>query len=239
MNIASLRFGKFRTAKFQQMITKDLLKFLEDLRKNNDRDWFNENKPTFRTHENTAKAFFKLAEEKLSPIDNIEGHKIMRIYRDVRFSKDKTPYKARFAGSFGRSTPALRGSYYLNIEPGSSIAGGGFYGPNTEDLKRIRQEFEMDASEMREILNNKEFKAMFGEMQGAELKSAPRGFDPEHPAIDLIRKKQFYFIRKFSDKEILAPDFMDEVVRTFSVIRPYFDYMSSILTTNANGESIL
>lgn len=221
------------------MIEKNLLHFLKDLKTNNDRDWFNANKPTFKAHEADAKAFFKAVQEKLAPHDNIEGHKLMRIYRDVRFSKDKTPYKPRFAGSFSRSTPALRGSYFLNIEPGNSIVGGGFYGPNTDDLKRIRQEFEMDDTEIREILNDKTFKATFGDMRGEELKTAPRGFDPENKAIDLIRKKQFYFIREFSDKEVLASDFIEKVVESCKVIRPYFDYMSSVLTTNTNGESIL
>ncbi|MFT5821726.1 MAG: hypothetical protein ACI8ZM_002980 [Crocinitomix sp.] len=221
------------------MIEKDLFKFLKALKANNDRDWFNANKPVFKSHETDAKAFFKEAHEKLAIFDQIEGHRLMRIYRDVRFSKDKTPYKPRFAGSFSRSTAALRGSYYLNIEPGNSIVGGGFYGPNTDDLKRIRQEFEMDDTEIRAILNDKTFKATFGEIRGEELKTAPRGFDPENKAIDLIRKKQFYLIREFTDKEVLQADFVEKVVETCKVIRPYFDYMSSILTTNANGESIL
>ncbi|NOQ72889.1 MAG: TIGR02453 family protein [Crocinitomix sp.] len=221
------------------MIEKDLLKFLKTLKANNDRDWFNANKPVFKSHEADAKAFFKEAHEKLALIDQIEGHKLMRIYRDVRFSKDKTPYKPRFAGSFSRSTAALRGSYYLNIEPGNSIVGGGFYGPNTDDLKRIRQEFEMDDTEIRAILNDKKFKATFGELRGEGLKTAPRGFDPENKAIDLIRKKQFYVIREFTDKEVLQEDFIEKVVETCQVILPYFDYMSSVLTTNSNGESIL
>lgn len=222
------------------MIDKSLFKFLSDLEKNNNRDWFNENKPTFKAHEAEAKKFFKEAEVKLQVSDNIEKHKIMRIYRDVRFSKDKTPYNARFAGSFSRATPALRGSYFLNIQPGgNSIAGGGFYGPNADDLKRIREEFAFDDSEIRNILAAPKFKKVYGEMQGTELKTAPRGFDPEHKAIDLIRKKQFYFIRRFTDKEVLAPNFMDEVIDSFETIRPYFDYMSMVLTTDANGESIL
>lgn len=221
------------------MISKDLLKFLSDLKQNNDRDWFNAHKSTFKAHEADAKAFFKSVHEELSKTDEIEKHKLMRVYRDVRFSKDKTPYKPRFAGSFSRATAALRGGYYLNIEPGNSIAGGGFYGPNADDLKRIRQEFDMDDSEIRAILNDKAFKAMFGELRGEELKTAPRGFDPNSKAIDLIRKKQFYVIREFTDKEVLAPDFKDKVIETYQVIRPYFDYMSSVLTTNANGESTL
>lgn len=221
------------------MIKKELLTFLGDLKKNNNRDWFEVKKPIFKKHEADAKAFFAAIEKQLGKQDEIDGYHLMRIYRDVRFSKDKTPYKPRFGGSFKRSTSALRGGYYLNIEPGNSIVGGGFYGPSTDDLKRIRQEFEMDDSEINQILNNKKFKALFGEMQGEELKTAPRGFDPEHKAINLIKKKQFYVVRRFTDEEVLAPDFSKKIMESFTVIKPYFDYMSSVLTTNLNGESII
>lgn len=221
------------------MITPDLLHFLSELKANNNREWFEKHKTLFKAHETAAKFFFKEIHEKLSKKDDLEGHKLMRIYRDVRFSADKTPYKPRFAGSFSRATAALRGSYYLNIEPGNSIAGGGFYGPNNDDLKRIRQEFEMDDSEIREILENKQFKAIFGQLQGEALKTAPRGFDPNHKAIDLIKKKQFYAVHHFTDQEVLSPDFKDKIQEIYDAIRPYFDYMSSVLTTNTNGESLL
>ena len=221
------------------MITKDLLKFMADLRDNNNREWFNERKPTFKSHEATIKEFFQTVEDELKKSDQIEGHKIWRIYRDVRFSKDKTPFKPSFSGGFRRATAALRGGYYLHIEPGKSAVGGGFYGPNSDDLMRIRKEFEFDAAEFRKILNNKKFKDTFGEMRGEGVKTAPKGFNKEHPDIDLIRKKQFYFFKEFSDKEVLDPNFHKEVVKTFKIIRPFFDYMSNVLTTDLNGESIL
>jgi len=169
----------------------------------------------------------------------IERHKVYRIYRDVRFSKDKTPYNPRFAGFYKRATARLRGGYFMTIEPNNSMVGGGFWGPNSADLKRIRKEFEYDDKPIRKILNNKKFRDTFGDMIGEEVKTAPRGFDSEHPAIDLIRKKQFYFMRPFTNAEVCQEDFMEEVVKTFRTIRPYFDYMSDVLTTNLNGESIL
>lgn len=221
------------------MITADLFHFLSDLKTNNNREWFDKHKPTFKAHETTVKAFFKHVHDELAKTDQLEGYRLMRIYRDVRFSTDKTPYSPRFAGGFSRATAALRGGYYLNIEPGNSIVGGGFYGPNNDDLKRIRQEFEMDDSEIRAILANKQFKSLFGELQGEALKTAPRGFDPNHKAIDLIKKKQFYVIRNFTDEEVLSPDFTAKIQETYRTIRPYFDYMSSVLTTNTNGESLL
>jgi len=221
------------------MISKELFQFLTDLEQNNTREWFNEHKPTFQKHHTEAKVFYQKVEEKLQQTDQIEKYKVFRIYRDVRFSKDKTPYKTRFAGYFIRATRELRGGYYLNIEPGNCIVGGGFYGPEPDDLKRIRKEFEQDDSEIRTILNNPKFKSIFGGLQGEEVKSAPRGFDPAHPAIDLIRKKQFYVFRKFTDKEVQSPDFINQVMETYLTIRPYFDYMSAVLTTNMDGESML
>jgi len=220
------------------MISKELFQFLKDLKANNTREWFNDHKLTFQTHQTEVKGFYQEVENRLGQTDHIGKHKVFRIYRDVRFSKDKTPYKTRFAGYFIRATQELRGGYYLNIEPGNCIVGGGFYGPEREDLKRIRKEFEQDDSEMRAILNDKKFKATFGELQGEEVKSAPRGFDPEHPAIDFIRKKQFYVIRKFTDKQVQSPDFINQVIETYQTIRPFFNYMSSVLTTNLDGESI-
>lgn len=221
------------------MISKGLIQFLTDLHQNNNREWFNEHKPIFQKHQSEVKSFFQSVEDQLQETDQIESHKVFRIYRDVRFSKNKVPYKSRFAGYFKRATTLLRGGYYLNIEPGNSMVGGGFYGPDADDLKRIRIEFEQDDSEIRAILNNRRFKEMFGELKGAEVKSAPRGFDANHHAIDLIRKKQFYVARSFSDKEIMNSDFIHQVIETYKTMRPYFDYMSAVLTTNLDGESIV
>jgi uncharacterized protein (TIGR02453 family) len=166
--------------------------------------------------------------------------KIFRVYRDVRFSKDKTPYKTHFGGSFHRKKPELRGGYYLHIAPNNeSFIATGFWEPQKEDLLRIRKEFEMDADEMRKIMNNKKFKDTWGDIVGDEVKTAPKGFNKEDKNIDLIKKKQFIFTKKFTDKEILAPDFLNTVDDAFKTIRPYFDYMSDVLTTNLNGESLI
>jgi uncharacterized protein (DUF2461 family) len=106
-------------------------------------------------------------------------------------------------------------------------------------LLRIRKEFEMDATEMRQILNHKTFKSFWGDLEGDEVKSAPKGFDKSHPNIDLIKKKQHVFTKKFTDKEVLAEQFIDRVDESFKNARPYLDYMSEILTTNLNGESLI
>ncbi len=221
-------------------IPKEILPFFKKLEKNNDRDWFNEHKPEFKAIEEKVKSAYNHLGELMGVHDQIEKIKIFRIYRDVRFSKNKLPYKTHFGGSFARKKPELRGGYYLHIQPNNeSFIATGFWDPNKEDLLRIRKEFEMDDSEMRDILKHKAFKAAWGSFVGDELKTAPKGFDKEHSAIDLIRKKQFIFTKKYTDKEVLADSFLEDVNDAFKKIRPYFNYMSDVLTTNLNGESML
>lgn len=223
----------------QPLITKDVFQFLENLKKNNSREWFAEHKTEFKELEAGVKGFYTALMNKLKAHDDIEKLKMFRIYRDIRFSKDKTPYKTHFAGSFSRAGQRLRGGYYLRLKPNETFIATGFWEPNKEDLFRIRKEFETDASEIRAILDKKSFKEIWGEMQGDELKTAPSGFDKDHPNIDLIKRKQFIFVKNFSDKEVMSPNFLTNVDLAFQEIRPYFDLMSDILTTNLNGESLL
>jgi uncharacterized protein (TIGR02453 family) len=218
---------------------KPALQFLSDLKNNNNRDWFNERKDTFKTHQNHAKELYSKIRKALELHDEIDKFKLFRIYRDVRFSKDKTPYKPHFAGSFSRLGKALRGGYYLRIRPGESFLAGGFWEPNKEDLLRIRKEFEMDTAEIREIISNSTFVKYFGELKGEALKTAPRGFDKEHPDMDLIKMKQFIVVRNLTDEEVLAPDFLSELDASYKAMRPFFNYMSDVLTTDLNGESLI
>ena len=220
------------------MITKDTFAFLNKIEKNNTREWFAENKKEFQKLDKAAKEFFNDVYVDIQKNDSLEKIQFYRIYRDVRFSKDKTPYNKHLSVSFARTKPFLRGGYYLRIENDASFVGGGFWEPNKEDLLRIRKELELDASELREIMEESNFKKYFGTLQGEELKSAPRDFDKSHPNIDLIRKKQFLVGRQFTNNEVLAPNFKEEVLETFKAMRPFFNYMSEVLTTNLNGESI-
>ena len=220
------------------MISKSTLEFLTQLKENNNREWFTENKKRFDSEQKTTKTFFTQILTNLEKIDSIEKMQMHRIYRDIRFSKDKTPYKNHFSVSFDRTKPLLRGGMYLHIENDASFVGGGFWEPNNEDLFRIRKEIELDASDLKEIITDKTFVSYFGTLEGEELKTAPKGFDKTHPDIELIRKKQFVIRRKFSNKEVLSPNFQEEVLATFKAMRPFFDYMSDVLSTDLNGESI-
>ena len=221
------------------LITKETLGFLRELKENNNREWFTANKGEFQKAHTNAKTFFLDLKDALGNHDEIEKHKLFRIYRDVRFSPDKTPYKPHFAGSYSRAGASRRGGYYLRIRPGESFIAGGFWEPNKEDLLRIRKELELDADEFRKVIGEPKFKKVWGELMGDEVKTAPKGFDRNHPNIDLIRKKGFIFVRNFSDKQVTASSFLSEVNDSFKAIRPYFDLMSDILTTNLNGESLL
>ncbi len=223
----------------QNMFSNDLLDFLKLLKENNDRDWFNDHKTEFKILETDAKKKFNTVFDALKVHDDVDRVKMFRIYRDVRFSKNKAPYKTHFSGSFSRRKPDLRGGYYLHIQPNNeSFIAVGFWDPSKEDLLRIRKEFEMADDEIRSIIKQEKFKSIWGDFTGDELKTAPRGFDKEHKAMDLIRKKQFVFTKKYDDQQVLSSGFIEDVNASFKAVKPYLDYMSSVLTTNINGEPL-
>lgn len=220
---------------------KETLQYLQDLYVNNNRDWFADQKDTYLKTQQNAKDVFAKMHGNLKKHDEIEDSKMMRIYRDVRFSKDKTPYKTHFANSYSRLGSNLRGGYFLRIRPGASFLAGGFWEPSKEDLFRIRKEIELDASEIKAILLDKNYEKHFGGNfeSFSELKTAPRGFDKDHSEIALLRKKGFIASRSFTDLEVLSSDFVEEVDKSFRALRPFFDLFSDILTTNLNGERLV
>lgn len=220
------------------MLQNSIFQFLTQLKENNNREWFAENKKAFQVEEKLAKTFFTGVYTDLEKIDSLDKMQVFRIYRDVRFSKNKLPYKNHFSVGFNRAKPLLRGGMYLHLENNASFVGGGFWEPNAGDLFRMRKEIEMDASELRAIIAEESFQKYFKSIEGEELKTAPKGFDKTHPDIDLIRKKQFLLTRSFTNKEVLSANFQSEVIATFKAMRPFFDYMSDVLSTDLNGESL-
>lgn len=214
---------------------------MKSLARNNDREWFQKNKNKYlAAQENVAMWVTDLIDE-MNRHDQLQTRSgkeaLYRIYNDVRFSTDKTPYKPRFAGHLSRVKPYLRGGYYFWITPGASRVGCGFTYPNGEDLLRIRHDIDINHSDWRKVLKLKSIQNTFGDMQGDQLKTAPRGFDKDHPAVDLLRYKQFWFENSFTDNEVLSPDFLKQVNKTYKAIRPFFDYMTEVLTTDLNGVS--
>ncbi|WP_313113647.1 DUF2461 domain-containing protein [Aequorivita sediminis] len=221
-------------------IPKSAFEFLLKLKENNNREWMQENKKEYLANEKLLKEFYSAVENNLNVTDEIARVKVFRINRDVRFSNNNTPYNVHRSVSFSRAGAHRRGGYYLRLEPGNSYMAGGFFSPEKEDLFRIRKEFELDSQEIREILTRKEFKKAFGGFnQENAVKTAPKGFNKDDENIDLIRLKSFFVTHKFTDEEVFAKDFKDKLLNHYLLLRPFFDYMSDVLTTDLNGESII
>ena len=220
-------------------INKASINFLKKLSKNNNRDWFNAHKDQYEAAKENIVAFADALLIEMNKHDHIEttsGKKsLYRIYKDVRFSKDKTPYSTYWGGSFKRATKQLRGGYYYHIEDGNTFLIGGFWGPNSSDLERIRQDIHLNHDEWRRLITSKSYIATFGKLRGEQLVTAPRGYQRDHQAIDLLRHKQFLIKHNFTNQELYSPDFVKKVNEVFKKMRPFFDHMSEILTTDANG----
>lgn len=217
--------------------------FLQKLDKNNNREWFQGNK---HLYEESHQEMIGFADELLTEmnkhdlIDTPSGKKsLYRIYRDVRFGKDKTPYKTNWAGSFKRATADLRGGYYYQIGIHGAFVMGGFFGPSSKDLLHIRNHIVADADPLRQVFESNNFRNFFGELLGSQLKTAPRDFEKDHPDVDLLRYKQFMVRHDFTEAEIQSKDFHKIISNAFQQMRPFFDCMSEMLTTDLNGVSLV
>jgi uncharacterized protein (TIGR02453 family) len=224
-------------------IDKATFDFLKALNRNNNRDWFQQHKSTVQKAQDNVGGFLDALMAEMNKHDRLETRSgkqcLYRIYNDVRFSADKTPYNPRFAGSFRRIKPWLRGGYYFWLKPGASRVGCGFTYPNAEDLTRVRHDIATNYGDWKKLLANKKLVSTFGAMCGDQVKTAPRGFAKDDPAIELLRFKQYWFEHHFTDAEVLSPKFLQHANQTFKNIRPFFDYMTEVLTTDANGVSLL
>ena len=220
-------------------LSSDIFSFFKKLEKNNNREWFEQHKPEFKALETTVKQFGEALKDQLNQHDSIDRFKLFRVYRDVRFSKDKTPYKTHFGLTWHRTKPQYRGGYYLQLKPNDIFLACGFWDPNPADLKRIRQEIDMDADEYRDIINEPNFKRIWGDLQGDAVKTAPKGYAKDHPNIDLLRHKQHIFMVRYTEEDVAAADFLDRLDTALQAVRPFVDYMSAVLTTNADGESLV
>lgn len=225
------------------VIEKGSIDFLKALKKNNDREWFSKQKDKYLTAHVNMIGFASILLAEMNKHDNIETasgkDSLFRIYRDVRFSKEKTPYNTHWNGGFRRATKKLRGGYYFHIEPGKSCVVGGFWGPDAKDLQRIRQDIDINYKDWEKLLSGKTLVATFGGMTGDQLGTAPRGYPKDHPGINLLRYKQFLLKHDFTDAEVLSPDFPRKASDTFKKMRPFLDFMSEILTTDVNGVSLV
>ncbi|MCB0771102.1 MAG: DUF2461 domain-containing protein [Flavobacteriales bacterium] len=224
-------------------IERTTLDFLVDLNMNNDREWFQANKGRYTVAKENMEAFADALIKRMVKHDRISTatgrQSLMRIHADQRFHKDRPPYRVRFAGVLGRHKPELRGGYFFSIQPGKSMVACGFFGPEPGDLRRIRANIAQDHATWKKLLGAEAIRTNFGKVEGEQLRTAPRDHSKDHPAIELLRHKQFILRHRFSDKDVLAPVFLETVERLFKSVRPWFDHMSEVLTTDENGISML
>jgi uncharacterized protein (TIGR02453 family) len=211
------------------------LSFLDELNKNNNKAWFDSHRPAY---ENARQAFERLIDtliDELRVPDKLEGLTardcIFRINRDLRFTKDKTPYKINLAAVVGPGgRKAFVKGYYISIEPhGQSMVAGGLYSPTAEQLARFRQAIDRYAPRYKKVIQDRTFVDYFGTVGGETLKTAPQGYDREHPEIELLKLKQVTAMHSFSDREVMAPGFSDQLVSACRIMRPFLDYLDGIL----------
>jgi|AntAceMinimDraft_2_1070361.scaffolds.fasta_scaffold00972_4 uncharacterized protein (TIGR02453 family) len=211
---------------------KKVLKFLVDLKENNDRDWFKANKQYYEEARNE----FKEMVENLIPelaltnplLANLEAKDtIFRIYRDVRFSKDKSPYKVAMGANMapGGRKSVLAG-HYFHIEPGNSFLAGGSYCPPSEQLKNIRSEIYYNSQEFKEIINYGDFKNLFGEITGDKLKRSPLGFPKDFEDVELLKFKDYTIFHKIDDETIQKPDFLAISLGIFEKMNPFIGFLN-------------
>ncbi|RZJ98836.1 MAG: DUF2461 domain-containing protein [Flavobacterium sp.] len=218
------------------MLSTETLQFLADLSENNNREWFTENKKRyekFKTDYYNLTAEF-LAEMKLldPSLELLEVKNcVFRINRDIRFSKDKTPYKnhIEFWMSAGAKNANLAG-YYVHIGYDESFIAGGFHSPEASELKKIRKEIAFFYEDLEEIVNEKSFKTLFGTLDRNEnnsLKNAPKDYEKDHPAIEFLKLKSFEATKKIEDKEFFDPAFVDKLISSFKTVQPLVVFLSS------------
>ncbi|MBS1511157.1 MAG: DUF2461 domain-containing protein [Bacteroidetes bacterium] len=216
------------------MIQSSTLQFLKDLRKNNNKSWFDANRKRY----DQAKEDFISQVEKIiagigqfdTPVAALKAKDCMfRINRDVRFSKDKSPYKVNIAAYFNRNGKKAAGAgYYMHIEPGNSFVGGGIWMPEPKELGQIRQEIDYNFDAWKKIMNNAAFKKAFPKsVEGEALTRPPKGYDDSNPAIEYIKKKSFVVMHQFTDKEVLDKAFIKNVLQVFKAMKPLVDFINA------------
>ncbi len=212
---------------------KSILSFLSELSGNNHKDWFESNRKRYEklkydTIDLAARLIPRLAEFDPS-LGLLDPRKcIFRINRDVRFSKDKSPYKTNMGIFFSRNgkSDLASAGYYLHFEPGKCFIGGGIYGPPSDVLKAIRQEIYFNPQEFRQIINEKHFKEVFGELGGEKLVRSPKGFPDDFPEIDLLKYKHYIVGHNIDDNLLNEPDFENRIMQIFSAMRDFNSFLN-------------
>jgi len=215
------------------MMEKNLiLPFLKKLSTNNNREWFTEHKNEFLIAKSQMEELVEQLIIRLSDFDqavgSLEAKKcVFRIYRDVRFAKNKAPYKTNM-GAFmvpgGKKSG--KAGYYLHIEPGASFLGGGIYMPPSKILKDVREEVLYGIDEFKSIVEDQDFKVVFGEISGERLKRPPKGFPADFPEIEYLKLKSYVAMHPLKDEQITEPDFLDYAADVFTRMHPFNQFIN-------------
>jgi uncharacterized protein (TIGR02453 family) len=219
------------------MISQETLNFLKDVTLNNSREWFQDNKDRYdiareNVLEFTAAMITELAKTDLGVTDADPKKAVKRIYRDIRFSKDKTPYKNHFGIGFSSVSTASKDTtgYYVHIMPGGSFAGGGYWQPTSEHVKAIRQEIDYNGAELKSIVDNPEYVKLFGDIRNENsLKTLPRGYEPAHPDISLLKIKDFIGMHTFTDAALQKPNSPKMVADVLAKIYPLNEFLNNAI----------
>lgn len=215
-----------------------VLDFLTDLSVNNNREWYNANKK--RYEESREKVLF-LTEVLINEIRKFDPEIpvldpkdcVFRIFRDVRFSNDKRPYKTNFGAFIAKGgRKSINAGYYFHIDPAGSFAGGGVYMPANEPLKAIREYIAENGEEFLDIIQDKNFKKIYPELMDDKLKTAPKGFPKDHEFIDLLRYKSFVFSNQFNKSQVSANNYIELLVQSFKTLQPVNKFLNDALDKN-------
>ncbi len=212
-----------------------VLNFLDELGRHNARDWFEKNRPVYESARQTFDAFIDHLIDTFRSSDNLLGltakECVTRIYRDIRFSKDKTPYNTSLSAIIAPGgKKSTHQGYYISLAPhGQTLVAGGLHMPAPEQLARFRQAIARDAAAFKSVTGNRTFIQNFGKISGERLKTAPKGYDRNHPDIDLLQLKEVTVLHYFPDQEVLSPGFPEQVVTVFRAMKPFLDYLNDVL----------
>lgn len=215
------------------VLSKNIFSFLKKLAKNNNREWFNEHKDEYAECQQEFQNFVEdLISELGKHAENIAKmdakKSLLRIYRDIRFSKDKTPYKIHFGASLGMGKGGENAGHYLHIEPGKSFIASGIYLPEMPVLKEIRKEINAFPEEFKKVISDKAFKKYFGELDREhELKKIPQGYEKENPVADFLRLKSFVGVHQLSDNDVLDKNAVKNMAEIMKSALPLTDFLNT------------
>ncbi len=215
------------------VISPDTLSFLKDLNQNNNRDWFTQNKDRYVAAQENMVGFVDDLIQEIAGFDEailkLDAKKsLFRIYRDTRFSKDKTPYKTNFGAGLGMGKGAEVSGYYLHIEPGKSFLAGGVYQPDGRILKEIRKDISANSGEFEALINGKDFRRYFnGLSQEDKLVRVPAGFDKDDPMAEFLKLKSYIGVYRLEDRELLDKNAVSKFAQILKAVKPLNDFLSA------------